>query len=106
MDKIRITGGEPLLRRDVESLISQIAAIDSIRDLSLTTNGTHFPRLAKRLKEAGLGRVTISLDSLDRDNFKKITGRDGLGGSAQIDKAGQVDWPHPLESQRCDYSEA
>jgi len=78
VDKIRITGGEPLLRRDVESLISQIAAIDSIRDLSLTTNGTHFPRLAKRLKEAGLGRVTISLDSLDRDNFKKITGRDGL----------------------------
>ena len=78
VDKIRITGGEPLLRRGVESLISQIAAIDSIRDLSLTTNGTHFPRLAKRLKEAGLGRVTLSLDSLDRDNFKKITGRDGL----------------------------
>jgi len=78
VDKIRITGGEPLLRRGVESLISQIAAIDSIRDLSLTTNGTHFPRLAKCLKEAGLGRVTISLDSLDRDNFKKITGRNGL----------------------------
>ena len=78
VDKIRITGGEPLLRRGVESLISQIAAIDSIRDLSLTTNGTHFPRLAKCLKEAGLGRVTLSLDSLDRDNFKKITGRDGL----------------------------
>ena len=78
VDKIRITGGEPLLRRGVESLISQIAAIDSIRDLSLTTNGTHFPGLAKRLKEAGLGRVTLSLDSLDRDNFKKITGRDGL----------------------------
>ena len=78
VNKIRITGGEPLLRRGVESLISQIAAIDSIRDLSLTTNGTHFPSLAKRLKEAGLGRVTLSLDSLDRDNFKKITGRDGL----------------------------
>jgi len=78
VDKIRITGGEPLLRQGVESLISQITAIGMIRDLSLTTNGTHFPRLAKRLKEAGLGRVTISLDSLDRDNFKKITGRDGL----------------------------
>ena len=78
VDKIRLTGGEPLLRRGVESLISKIAAIDLIRDLSLTTNGTHFPRLAKRLKEAGLGRVTISLDSLDRDNFKKITGRDRL----------------------------
>jgi len=78
VDKIRVTGGEPLLRRDVESLISQLAAIEPIRDLSLTTNGTNFPRLAKRLKEAGLGRVTLSLDSLDRDNFRKITGRDGL----------------------------
>ena len=78
VNKIRITGGEPLLRRGVENLVSQIAAIDSIRDLSMTTNGTGFPALAKRLKEAGLGRVTISLDSLDRDNFKKITGRDGL----------------------------
>jgi len=78
VDKIRITGGEPLIRRNIESLISQIAAIGLIRDLSLTTNGTHFTRLAKRLKEAGLNRVTISLDSLDRDNFKKITGRDEL----------------------------
>ena len=78
INKVRITGGEPLLRKGVENLVSQIAAIDSIRDLSLTTNGTGFPALAKRRKEAGLGRVTISLDSLDRDNFKKITGRDGL----------------------------
>ncbi len=78
VEKIRITGGEPLLRRGVESLISQVAAVEAIRDLSLTTNGTHFPRLAKRLKAAGLSRVTISLDSLDRDNFRKITGRDGL----------------------------
>ena len=78
VNKIRITGGEPLLRRGVENLVSQIAAIGSIRDLSMTTNGTGFPALAKRLKEAELGRVTISLDSLDRDNFKKITGRDGL----------------------------
>lgn len=78
VNKIRITGGEPLLRRGVENLVSEIAEIGSIRDLSMTTNGTGFPALAKRLKEAGLGRMTISLDSLDRDNFKKITGRDGL----------------------------
>jgi cyclic pyranopterin phosphate synthase len=78
VNKVRITGGEPLLRRGVEKLVSQIAAIESIDDLSMTTNGTGFPALAKRLKEAGLGRVTISIDSLDRDNFKKITGRDGL----------------------------
>jgi len=78
VEKIRITGGEPLLRPGLESLISQLAAIEPIRDLSLTTNGTHFLRLAKRLKEAGLGRVTLSLDSLNRDNFRKITGRDSL----------------------------
>ncbi|MDP6795872.1 MAG: GTP 3',8-cyclase MoaA [Verrucomicrobiota bacterium] len=78
VEKIRITGGEPLLRRGVESLISQIAGIEPICDLSLTTNGTNFPRLAKPLKEAGLGRVTLSLDSLDRENFRKITGRDAL----------------------------
>ena len=78
VNKIRITGGEPLLRRNVESLIESITALGSISDLSLTSNGTHFPRLAKRLKEAGLSRITLSLDSLDRDNFKKITGRDGL----------------------------
>ena len=78
VNKVRITGGEPLLRRNVETLVDDIAALGTISDLSLTSNGTHFPRLAKRLKEAGLSRITLSLDSLDRDNFRKITGRDGL----------------------------
>ena len=78
VNKIRITGGEPLLRQNVDWLIAQIASIRTIRDLSLTTNGTNFKRLAKRLKLSGLDRVTISLDSLDRANFKKITGYDGL----------------------------
>ena len=78
VNKIRITGGEPLLRQNVDWLIAQIASIRTIRDLSLTTNGTNFKRLAKRLKLSGLNRVTISLDSLDRTNFKKITGYDGL----------------------------
>ena len=99
VNKVRITGGEPLLRRGVENLVSQIASIDSIRDLSLTTNGTGFPALAKGLKEAGLGRVTISLDSLKRDNFKKITGRDGLP-----EVLGQVSGPHPGKAQRSDHS--
>ena len=78
VNKVRITGGEPLLRRNVESLIESIVALGTIDDLSLTSNGTHFPRVAKRLKEAGLSRITLSLDSLDRENFRKITGRDGL----------------------------
>ncbi len=78
INKIRITGGEPLLRRGVESLISSISKLGTINDLSLTSNGTNFPQLADKLKDSGLTRVTFSLDSLDRQNFKRITGFDGL----------------------------
>ena len=76
--KIRLTGGEPLLRRGVEELVARIAAIPGIEDLAMTTNGMLFPQKAHALREAGLRRVSFSLDSLDRDNFKRITGRDGL----------------------------
>ncbi len=78
VNKIRLTGGEPLLRRGVENLISNIRSIEGIEDLALTTNGFSFPERAAGLKEAGLGRVSISMDSLDRENFKKMTSRDGL----------------------------
>ena len=60
VNKVRITGGEPLLRRNVESLIESIIALGTIDDLSLTSNGTHFPRLAKRLKDAGLSLASLS----------------------------------------------
>ena len=78
ISKIRITGGEPLLRRDVPKLVEQIAALDGVEDLALTTNGFHFARHAEALRAAGLRRVSFSLDSLDPENFKKMTGRDGL----------------------------
>jgi cyclic pyranopterin phosphate synthase len=78
IQKIRLTGGEPLLRRDVEALVGRVASIDGIEDLAMTTNGFLFPLKAQALKKAGLKRITFSLDSLDRQNFKKITGRDGL----------------------------
>lgn len=78
IEKIRLTGGEPLLRRELERLVAMLAAIEGIRDLALTTNGFQFQAKAVALREAGLRRVSFSLDSLDRDNFKKITGRDGL----------------------------
>jgi cyclic pyranopterin phosphate synthase len=78
ISKIRITGGEPLLRRDVPQLIEQIAAVPGVEDLALTTNGFHFGQHGEALRAAGLGRVSFSLDSLDRANFKKLTGRDGL----------------------------
>jgi cyclic pyranopterin phosphate synthase len=76
--KIRLTGGEPLLRRDIEQLVARIAKIPGIDDLALTTNGFLFQQKAYALRDAGLHRVSFSLDSLDPDNFKKITGRDGL----------------------------
>jgi cyclic pyranopterin phosphate synthase len=76
--KIRLTGGEPLLRQGLESLVAAISRIPGIEDLALTTNGFHFAKSARTLREAGLKRVSFSLDSLDQANFKKITGRDGL----------------------------
>jgi cyclic pyranopterin phosphate synthase len=78
IQKIRLTGGEPLLRSDVELLIARIAKIPGIEDLAMTTNGFLFPQKARKLREAGLRRISFSLDSLDAANFKKITGRDGL----------------------------
>ena len=78
IQKIRLTGGEPLLRNDVDHLVARIANIPGIEDLAMTTNGFLFADKAKALRDAGLRRVSFSLDSLDRDNFRKITGRDGL----------------------------
>ncbi len=67
--KIRITGGEPLLRRDVEQLIEMIAGLDGLGDLTLTTNGALLARKARALRDAGLQRITVSLDSLDDGVF-------------------------------------
>ena len=78
IQKIRLTGGEPLLRHGLEDLVARIAKIPGIEDLAMTTNGFLFAEKARALRAAGLQRVSFSLDSLDRDNFKKITGRDGL----------------------------
>jgi len=76
--KIRITGGEPLLRSNLPDLIQMMSNIDGLEDLSLTTNGYLLPQMARSLKEAGLNRVTISLDSLDDDVFGEMNGR-GFG---------------------------
>jgi cyclic pyranopterin phosphate synthase len=71
VEKIRITGGEPLVRRDLERLIEMLAGIDGL-DLTLTTNGSLLPQKAETLRAAGLGRVTVSLDSLDEDVFRAM----------------------------------
>jgi cyclic pyranopterin phosphate synthase len=79
IEKIRLTGGEPMLRRNIEQLISRLSALKpDLKDLALTTNGFAIPQRAAELRSAGLDRITISLDSLDRENFKKITGVDSL----------------------------
>ena len=78
IQKVRLTGGEPLLRQQIEKLVERLARISGIQDLAMTTNGFLFPQKAAALKAAGLQRISFSLDSLDRANFQKITGRDGL----------------------------
>ncbi len=75
VEKIRITGGEPLLRQELEKLVEQLSRIEGVTDLTLTTNGYLLPNVARSLKEAGLERITVSLDSLDEDVFKALNGR-------------------------------
>lgn len=71
--KVRLTGGEPLMRKDVVEIISGIKAIPEIEDISLTTNGLALPRLGKKLSEAGLDRLNISLDTFDENKYREIT---------------------------------
>ena len=80
IQKIRLTGGEPMMRRDIEQIIFKLAQFKDrgLEDLALTTNGYFLPHRAQSLKEAGLDRITISLDSLKRDVFKQMTGVDVL----------------------------
>ncbi len=76
--KLRLTGGEPLLRRDLPELIRKLVAIPGIRDIALTTNAVLLEQYAVPLREAGLRRLNIHLDTLDREKFKQITRRDDL----------------------------
>jgi len=73
IDKVRVTGGEPLTRKNIVYLIQLLANIYGIKDLSLTTNGILLAELAKSLKDAGLNRVNVSLDSVDPDRYEEIT---------------------------------
>jgi GTP 3',8-cyclase len=90
--KVRLTGGEPLLREDILQLVKELSAIEGVEDLSITTNGIHLESLANELKTAGLQRINISVDSTDRAKFKKITGfdllREATGGIYKAIEAG------------------
>ncbi|HUS16963.1 MAG TPA: GTP 3',8-cyclase MoaA [Chloroflexia bacterium] len=72
VEKIRLTGGEPLVRRDVEKLVAMLASLDGLKDLTLTTNGSLLVKKAQALKDAGLQRITVSLDSLDNAIFQSM----------------------------------
>lgn len=97
IEKIRITGGEPLLRQNVVALIEKLAAIPGLRDLAMTTNGFLFPQHAAALKKAGLRRVSFSLDSFDPQNFKRLTGVSGLDKVTQsVQLAKELDF-HPVK---------
>ena len=91
--KLRLTGGEPLLRRDLAQLVRLLAAIPGVDDIALTTNGVLLPRFAAALREAGLKRLTISLDTLDAETFRRLSGGRGevgevLDGIAAAEAAG------------------
>jgi cyclic pyranopterin phosphate synthase len=91
--KLRLTGGEPLLRRDLPELVRTLAQIPEVQDLALTTNGVLLPRLAAPLRAAGLQRLTVSLDTLDPATFRELCGGHGevddvLAGIAAAEQAG------------------
>ena len=93
VEKIRITGGEPLLRHELPKLIARLAALEGVRDLTLTTNGVLLASQARALADAGLQRVTVSLDSHDESVFRRMSGRDVgparvLEGIAAAERAG------------------
>ena len=90
--KIRLTGGEPLLRKDIVRLISVLRSLDGIEEICLTTNGVLLSQMASELKKAGLDRINISLDSLKKDKFRSITGfdrlSDAVGGIEALKREG------------------
>ncbi len=102
IEKIRLTGGEPLIRRDVPVLVEKLARLKPrLKDIALTTNGYDFVRHADALKAAGLDRVTLSLDTLDRQKFIDITGVDALDRVyASIEKARQLGF-EPVKVNAC-----
>lgn len=89
IDKIRITGGEPLVRRGIVDLVSMIGSIPEIKDFGMTTNGTYLTKYAMDLKKAGLHRVNISLDTTNPEKYHKITRRGNIQDVFEGIKAAQ-----------------
>ena len=96
--KVRITGGEPLVRQNIEELVGMIASVAGVEDLAMTTNAYLLSGYAQRLKDAGLQRITVSLDSLEDDIFQKMNGR-GFSTARVLDgiKAAKEAGLHPIK---------
>lgn len=98
IEKIRLTGGEPVLRKDLPDLISKLSKLKpQLKDLALTTNGHRFPYFAPKLRAAGIDRVTISLDSLKKDKFEEITGVDRLNDVLEAIESAKVNGFDPVK---------
>jgi cyclic pyranopterin phosphate synthase len=95
--KIRLTGGEPLLRAGIEKLVKRLASIQGIEDLAITSNGWLLADKAKALADAGLNRINISMDSVHREKFAKITRTDGFDRVIEGIKASQESGLHPVK---------
>ena len=91
IDRVRLTGGDPLLRRNLPALVTSLAALPALADLALTTNGVLLADRAHELRRAGLHRITVSLDTLRRDRFERLARFDELAAVlAGIDAAGRA----------------
>jgi cyclic pyranopterin phosphate synthase len=98
VEKIRLTGGEPMLRRNIETLVERLAKLKpQLKDIALTTNGFDIPRRARALRDAGLDRMTISLDTLDTLRFREITGSDSLAEVLEAIEAAKLHGFEPVK---------
>ncbi len=97
ISKIRLTGGEPLVRKDITDLVAMIASVPGVEDLSMTTNATLLDRFADPLKKAGLQRINVSLDTMDTDKFREITRGGALQKVLQGIQAAKSAGLHPIK---------
>ncbi len=113
IEKVRITGGEPLLRKELLHIVGELAALPTTSgtplDVAITTNGHLLANLARQLKDAGLSRITVSMDAVDRDKFARITrvsnGYDAVVGrnprrQTSRPRTGEGERRHPAQLQR------
>jgi GTP 3',8-cyclase len=97
VEKIRLTGGEPLVRQNLDRLVGKLSAIEGLKDLCLTTNGALLAEKAEALKQAGLRRINVSLDSLDHDKFRRMTKRGDLDKVLEGIFAAKSHGLHPIK---------